>query len=141
MTEETEQFERRLSELPLRRIPAEWRQEILVAADVNRRSNREFTFAATIMLWLRRILWPSPVAWAGLAAIWILILAVDFSVDDKTPVIAEKTAPPSPAVIAQLQQQQRLLAELMGPRESSDADRSKLLAPRPRSERMEFQMV
>ena len=38
---------------------------------------------------------------------------------DKTPVVAEKSAPPSPEVIVELRQQQRLLAELMGPRETA----------------------
>jgi hypothetical protein len=66
-----------------------------------------------------------------LAAVWIVILAVDFSVRDNSPRVAEKTVPPSPEVIAELRQQQRLLAELMGPREARDVDRPKP----PRSER------
>jgi len=63
---------------------------------------------------------------------------VDFSMRDKSPVMAEKTAPPSPEVIAELRRQQRLLAELIGPRDTRDADRSKPLVPQPRSERVEF---
>jgi hypothetical protein len=70
--------------------------------------------------------------------VWVLILTVDFSLRDKTPVMAEKTAPPSPEVIVELRQQQRMLAELIGPRDTSDADRSKSFVPQPRSERAEF---
>jgi hypothetical protein len=83
-------------------------------------------------------LWPHPAAWAGLAAIWILILAVDFSVRDKSLVMVEKSAPPSPEVIVELKQQQRMLAELIGPRDEHDADRSKSFVPQPRSERVEI---
>jgi hypothetical protein len=70
--------------------------------------------------------------------VWILILAVDFSLRDKTPVTAEKTAPPSPEVIVELRQQQRLLAELIGSRDERDANRSKSFVPLPRSEHAEI---
>ena len=141
-------FEQKLQRQPLRQIPGEWREEILVAADVNRRNRpvREFTFAATTFRrllstlnhQLSTLLWPHPKAWAGLAAVWILILAVDFSLRDKAQVMAEKSAPPSPEVIVELRQQQRLLAELIGSRDERDANRSKSFVPLPRSERAEF---
>jgi hypothetical protein len=83
-------------------------------------------------------LWPSPKAWAGLAAVWILILALDFSDRDRSRGLAENSAPPPPEMVAELKQQQRMLAELMGPRESSDADRSKPSAPRPHTERLKI---
>jgi len=132
-------FEQKLQCQPLRQVPGEWREEILAAAEVQlpgapKRSEGGSTFIAQ----LSTILWPHPAAWAGLAAVWILILAVDFSMRDKSPVMAEKTAPPSPEVIAELRRQQRLLAELIGPRDTRDADRSKPLVPQPRSERVEF---
>jgi hypothetical protein len=140
-------FEQKLQRQPLRQVPAEWRGEILVAADVNRRnrSGRAFTLAATfsrllstLNAQLSTILWPHPRAWAGLAAVWILIFAVNFSMRDRLPVRAEKSSPPLPEVIVELRQQQRLLAELIGPRDTSDADRSKSFVPQPRSERVEL---
>jgi hypothetical protein len=144
-------FEQKLQRQPLRQVPAEWRGEILVAADVNRRDRpvREFTFAATpfgrflstLNAQLSTLLWPHPRAWAGLAAVWVLILAVNFSMRDPSLVRAEKSLPPSPEVIVELRQQQRLLAELIGPRDTSDADRPKPLVPPPRSERAEMVAV
>jgi hypothetical protein len=139
-------FEQKLQRQPLRQMPGKWRKEILaaVAADVNRRQevSREFTFAATgraflstLNAQLSTMLWPHPRAWAGLAAVWVLISAVNFSMRDQSPVRAEKSSPPSPEVIVELRQQQRLLAELIGPRDTSDADRSKSFVPQPRSER------
>jgi len=143
-------FEQKLQRQPLRQIPGEWREEILVAADVNRRNRpvRKFTFAATPFRRLLSIfnhqlstlLWPHPKAWAALAAVWILIFAVDFSVRDKAPVMAEKSAPPSPEVIVQLRQQQRMLAELIGARETHDAEPQQFF-PRPRSECAEIVTV
>ncbi|MGA2852973.1 MAG: hypothetical protein ABSE90_02410 [Verrucomicrobiota bacterium] len=139
-------FESRLSRQPLRQIPAGWRGEILSAAREGQ-TIRHSSFVirrswlSTLNSQLSTILWPHPRAWAGLAAVWILILAVDFSVRDKTPVMAEKAAPPSQEVIVELKQQQRMLAELIGARDTSDADRSKLWAPQPRSQCVEILMT
>ena len=132
-------FEQKLQCQPLRQVPGEWREEILAAAEVQlpgapKRSEGGSTFIAQ----LSTILWPHPAAWAGLAAVWILILAVDFSMRDKSPALAEKSSPPSPEVIVELRQQRRLLAELIGSRDEHDADRSKLFVPQPRSECAEF---
>jgi hypothetical protein len=135
-------FEQRLQRQPLRQIPNKWREEILKAAEsafvtphsppVTRPS-----WLSALNTQLSTILWPHPKAWAGLAAVWILIFAVDFSMRDKTPVVAGKSASPSPEVVAELKQQQRLLAELFGARDTGNAGQSKPLVPRPRSERVE----
>ncbi|HEY1717008.1 MAG TPA: hypothetical protein VGH42_01790 [Verrucomicrobiae bacterium] len=141
MNDEMEQFERRLSRQPLRKVPGEWRGEILAAATVGTRpaSNAVRSgFLSTLNHQLSTIFWPHPKAWAGLAAVWIFIFAVNFSMRDKSPVISEKFSPPSPEVVAELKQQQRMFAELIGPRDIYDADRSKSYAPRPRSERVEI---
>ncbi len=56
---------------------------------------------------------------------------------DKSSVIVEKSAPPSPEVVAELKQQQRMLAELIGASQTRDAEPPRFL-PSPRSERMEI---
>ena len=144
MNEEMEQFERRLSRQPLRQIPGEWRAEILAASGrgsrVEGREHVSFR-PSTLAARLSTIFWPHPKAWAGLAAVWVLIFCMEFSMRDTTLVVAEKAAPPSPEVIVELKQQQRMLAELIGARDTSDADRSKLFVPQPRSERVEILMT
>lgn len=135
-------FEQKLQRQPLRQIPGEWREEILAAA-TGRESRvesreQEGRWPSTLVSRLSSLLWPHPAAWAGLAAVWILILAVNFSMRDQSPVLAEKSSPPAPEVIVELRQQQRLLAELIGSRDTRDADRSKSFVPQPRSERAEF---
>jgi hypothetical protein len=136
-------FEQKLQRQPLRQVPAKWRAEILMTVESAAGTRRLMldarpTWLSTINSQLSTILWPHPAAWAGLAAVWILILAVDFSARDKSPTLAEKSAPPSPEVVVELKQQQRMLAELIGPRDEHDADRSKSFVPQPRSERTEI---
>jgi hypothetical protein len=143
MNEEIESFEQRLKRQPLRQIPSEWRREILKAAgDVQgvRKSTAgiEYSFLSDLNRRLASLLWPHPVAWAGLAAVWIIIFAVDASIRDTKPVVAEMIARPSPEEIAELRQQQRLFVELTGGNDSSDADRQKTFVPRPRSERVKL---
>jgi hypothetical protein len=133
-------FEQRLQRQPPRQIPAEWREEILTAAgrwsNVESRAQQR-PWPSSLVSRLSSVLWPHPVAWAGLAAVWIFIFAVDLSTRDRTPVIAGNYSPPPAEVIIEVRQQQRLLAEMIGPRDVREADRSKSSAPRPRSEFMD----
>jgi len=132
-------FEQELRRQPLRQVPAEWRNEILAAATARHASRvTRHSFLSTLNAQLLALLWPHPKAWVGLAAVWILILAVDFSARDRSSTAADRSAPPSPETTVELRQRQRLLAELIGPRDTPDTDRSKSLAPLPRSERMEL---
>ena len=133
-------FEQKLERQALRQIPAEWRGEILSAAKCASRPAPRTSFLSTFNHQLSTLLWPHPKAWAGLAAVWILIFAVDFSVRDKSPVVAEKAAPPSPEVVAELKQQQRMLAELIGANQAREAELPRFL-PQPRSERVEILMT
>jgi hypothetical protein len=132
-------FEQKLQRQPLRQVPAGWRNEILAAAASGHALPvARHSFLSSLNSQLSTILWPHPTAWAGLAAAWIFILAVNVSVRDRLPVVAEKSTPPAPEVIVELRQQRRLLAELMGPRDARDADRSKSFVPQPRSERADL---
>ena len=54
-------FEDRLRRTPLRLPPSEWRDEVLAPARQN---------------W-RKELWPSLSAWAALAAVWLVLLAIE----------------------------------------------------------------
>jgi len=136
MNDEADQFEQRLGRQPLKSIPAEWRAEILTAACAAQPSRH--VWLSTINSQLSTVFWPHPKAWAGLATVWVFIFALNFSMRDTSPRVAEKSAPPSPEVMVELKKQQLLFAQLVGPRELSDADRQKLFAPKPRSECVEI---
>jgi hypothetical protein len=131
-------FEQRLQRQPLRPVPAEWREEILAEAGRGSRVEsrvQKRLWLSSLVPRLSSVLWPHPAAWAGLTAVWIFIFAVDTSLRDRTSAVAESNSSPPAEVIVEVRQQQRLLAELLGPRDTRDADRPKSSTPQPRSER------
>ena len=68
-------LEKKLSEIPLRTLPPEWESEILATA---KRTERVKPFAFWFPAW-RNLLWSHPTAWAAIAAVWIVILTLNWS--------------------------------------------------------------
>lgn len=142
---EDNEFERKLSRQPLKQVPAGWRAEILsaVAAEARQQSGaRDFTFAganrsrlSTLGHQLASLLWPHPGAWAALAAVWVCILALNFSLREKIAPSAQVASAPSPEMVAELKSQKKMLAELIGGPELGEADRARTLSPKPHSGR------
>jgi hypothetical protein len=90
-------------------------------------------------LWLE-LVWPSRRIWAGLAAVWILILAANVSLHQNSPVIA-KSGPSSEMMMA-LKDQQKILAELLTDRSAPrDVERQKSFSPKPRTETVKLLTV
>ena len=135
-------FEKRLQRQPMRRVPSEWRANILSAArqaaslqHAPRTTHHASpSLLSTLHHQLTTLLWPHPAAWAGLAAVWVVILGLNHMTQDAPTRVARRVSPPSPEVFMAFQEQQRLLAELVGPRETPVAERPKPRLPRPRSE-------
>ena len=125
---------------PAPEMQSRWANAIQAAADVNRRDQlvRELTFVAAlrnaVRLLFLELIWPSRHVWSGLAVVWVVIFAVNFSAHDPER-IAGKSPPPSREIILTLPQQEQLLAELMGPGEPRVAVPPKPFSPRPSSER------
>ena len=80
----------------------------------------------------RELVLPSRVIWTGLAAVWLLILAANFSMRDHSAI---KMAKQAPEMIMTFRQQQQLLSELLGPDGPPIAEAKKSYSPRPASER------
>ena len=116
------------------------REALNVAADVNRRKQpvRELIFAAAlanaIKVLFQELVWPCRRTWAGLAAVWVALLIFNVSQWDPSELAARKLPPPSPEAIMAWRQQERLLAELIGPSAPGDAEQRKIFLPQPRSE-------
>jgi len=88
--------------------------------------------------WWRELLWPSPQAWAGLAAVWIVILAASFATREPVPVTeARQVAPLSPEMRQMLREQRQMFAELKGGAERFGGGEARPVAPQPRSQRHE----
>ena len=86
-----------------------------------------------VLLW-RELVWPCRRIWAGLSAVWLVILVVNVSMRDNSQTTLAKSSP-TPATMMTFQQQERLLAELIEPRETRAAEPRKKSIPQPRSER------
>ena len=96
---------------------------------------------AATMIW--RIIWcelifPCRRTWAGLVAVWIALFIFNVSQRDPSELAARKLPPPSPEAILAWRQQEKLLAELIGPSGTGDAERRKIFLPKPRTETAEF---
>ncbi len=109
----SDDFDQRLTRQPLRPVPAAWRDELLARAGGIQPSTPLFQLS-TFNFQLRQWLWPCPQAWAALAAVWVLLLAVNFSTRDRS---ATNTASANalPVMPYAWREQQKFLAELFPP--------------------------
>ncbi len=134
-----EQFEQRLRHQQPREVPAGWRNEILSAARAAAgrplARNARPSLLSTLIHQLSTLFSPHPKAWAGLAAVWVVILTLQLTSRDHTEVAARQTVPPSPEMLIVLRQQRLLLAELVGRPAPREAEQPKTVPSRPRSDR------
>jgi len=121
-------FEKRLQEQPMREVPGEWRARILAASPA----------ASSTSVWWRQWLWPCPQAWAGLGAAWLLILGMNLAAGDGPAHPATATVAFSRQELADLRQQQAMLAEIIFPVETAEPPK---LNPSPRSEMRRTEVV
>jgi len=130
-------FEKRLQSQKLRQIPTEWRKEILQSATQSQPSllAPRPSWLSTINSHLSTLLWPNPKAWAGLAAVWIAIFALQSTSRTNSRMLAAAPASQRSAFGDRLKDEQQTLVELMGNTQPVDADEPRNANPRPHSER------
>jgi hypothetical protein len=130
-----DEFEQQLQKRPMRPLPAEWRAGILKSAQAAAPPRLSVPDARPAR-WLRELLWPCPQVWAGLAAVWLIILTINAlsSGRGKSPEMAARETAPFLEMREALAEKRRLFAELVGsPVKPTEADGR--FVPRPRSER------
>jgi hypothetical protein len=100
------------------------------------KSNSARTFSPGSIVWNigYELFWPSRHIWAGLAAVWVLILAANVSMRANSQTVVSQYSP-TPEMISSFRQQEKILAELIGPNEPRAARPPKVLPPQPSSER------
>ena len=108
-----DEFEQQLQQQPLRTIPAEWRAGILRAAHTASQSPRVSARNSLVTSWLLEWLWPCPEAWAGLAALWVVIFALQITAPASVTLASNRTAPASTERIPALAERRRELANLL----------------------------
>jgi hypothetical protein len=95
-------------------------------------------FASALLVWSKNIwhglILPCHRVWAGLAVAWVFILIANVSLHGDSHIVMAK-ATPTPEMITAWRQQERQLAELIGPVEIKAARPLKPFSPRPSSER------
>ncbi len=98
-------FEQLLKSQPVRAMPAAWRHEILAAAQPAAKA------PARPSIW-QAWFWPSPYAWGGLAAVWVVILGLNIAAQPRqqrgplhAPVLAQQE------IYAMLTERNRLFAQ------------------------------
>jgi hypothetical protein len=100
-------FEQRLRRQPLRKIPADWRQEILAKAHAAAAENRQRTVEAAAAeereawsIGWRLVFGRLPLAWASLAALWIALIGVNLMLP--TPMVCVAVQNPAADRMAEL---------------------------------------
>src|SRR4051812_27090844 len=127
-------FEKRLRQQPLRTPPTEWHERILDSARASE-SQPACAHAETQLTWWRALLWPSPQAWAGLAAVWVILLVMNRQSDEKVVLTASSVLSPVQQIADARRERNHLLAELIDESPSDAvAEEAKPFVPRPRSE-------
>ena len=125
-------FEKRLQRQPLREIPPEWREPDFAPCLDDSPSS---LVPLPLNHQLSTILWPNRKAWAGLAAVWILIFALHLAGRESTPMMATIPAAASSNTIMTLKEQQKILVELMGNNDPTDAEKPRNFPAQPHTER------
>lgn len=125
-------FEKRLQSQPLRQIPTEWRKEILQSA--KRPNPSPLDAGPSFLHQLSTALWLKPKAWAGLAAVWGVIFALQSTSQKHSGMVATVSAPQPATFLMSFKDEQQTLVELMGNNQPADMDQPRHPEPKPRSE-------
>jgi hypothetical protein len=137
----SEDFEKQLKRQPVRPVPGDWRAEILRAANASipapKTPRPTPSLLSTINSQLSALLWPHPRAWAGLAAVWVVIFAFHHLSMDQPDIMAAMP-PPSPQMIRIAREERRMLVQTIESYEESPAEPPKPFVPRPRGELRAF---
>jgi len=108
-----DQFEQRLQRQPLRQVPSAWREEILAATKPNRRlapAEAVSEDGAALVAGWRLLFARLPLAWASLAALWIVLVGVNLTLP--SPVLGAAVQSPASFRLANLAALDLLSAEV-----------------------------
>src|SRR5580765_2848428 len=95
-------FEKELERRPLRKLPEEWRREILAVCQASARglqppSQISRDRGQEGRVWWRELFWPCPQAWAGLAVVWVIIIGLHLIAGSEAGSSAQFAATPASA--------------------------------------------
>ncbi len=131
-------FERHQSAQPkldaLRRQALAECAETTVPPEMSARVGPQFKWShVPLKLW-QELIWPCRRIWAGLAAIWFVLLLLNLNLDERPAVATNRTSTLTPEVLMALREQRELLAQLLDSTPSAPASPAPPAAHGPRSE-------
>jgi len=103
------------------------------AAQPSRQLDPSFSLTFVAMKFWQESIRPWRRLWAGMAAIWLVLLALNLATRETPKMAGHQTAPPDPEFLAALREQQRLMRQWLEPIAPPPAATPKI--PGPRSER------
>ena len=120
-----------------------------VVVELNNQETKEQSFPASLVasllgcsnkIWLE-LVWPCRRLWSGLATVWIALFLVNVAQRDNLSSVTGKPVL-TQSVMMSWQVQQRWMNELLADRSGPvSADRSRNVAPKPRTENCEITIV
>ena len=104
-------FESQLERMSLKPLPASWREAILRGAQRANTPAEPTQAPGDARFRWRELLWPHPQAWAGLAAVWVIILVFHVSSRPSAGALSPMTEIARQHTQRALKEEQRLLSE------------------------------
>ncbi len=98
-------------------------------------SPARFALIFSILDWVHDMIWPCRRIWAGLAAVWLVIIGINSSTRESFQTLAGGTSRPPFEMVRAYLEAEGFAAEWAGPDRSRVAEPSKPSLPPPRSER------
>jgi len=136
-----EDFEQQLQRQEIRQVPESWRSQILSAAQRAHESSpvaaatSQRTTYYSLKSHALACFWPSPQAWVGLAAVWLVIAITNIKTDGRVNGVSGASAAETRELVTSWKEQERLLSEIIHfqdlPVPVAETSRP---GPRPRSE-------
>ena len=96
---------------------------------------RRLTPGSLLLTMWRELIWPCRRAWAGMAALWLVMWGINSGLSNTPATAANAQAASAPAIWQTFEEQRRLLAELTQPLNLQLGEPPRPDKPRPRSER------
>lgn len=84
----------------------------------------------------REVIWRCRRAWAGMAALWLVMWGIHVHLSDRQWIAASARPESAPAIWQSIEEQRQVLAQLLPPANSEPIEPPRRSDPRPRSERL-----
>jgi anti-sigma factor RsiW len=97
-------------------------------------AQRRLSSKLSLVEWWRQLIWPCRHAWAGMAALWLLLWGVNSGWSKSEPRRMARGVAATPAVMQALFEQKQLLTELIAPVSGPSLKTRSEEHPKPRSE-------